>query len=258
MTSNLIIHIPHASTTIPPDIRKYILLDDKELKQEMLLMTDLYTDKVPISRANATTVKATVSRLVVDVERFRDDEREEMAKVGMGAVYTKTHDGRPLRRLAPEQREELLKRYYDPHHKKLMQVVGEALRNFDRCLIVDVHSFSSVPLHHEPDQAPGRPDICLGTDAFHTPDLLFKHARRFFEKQGLNVKENTPFKGTMVPAVFFRKNALVHSIMIEINRRLLIEDLGSAMKRKDDHILSGVADWIGEASDGLALTSKSN
>jgi hypothetical protein len=39
----------------------------------------------------------------------------------------------------------------------------------DHCLIIDVHSFSSVPLPHEPDQTPRRPEVCIGFDRFHSP-----------------------------------------------------------------------------------------
>ncbi len=245
MAINLIIHIPHASTYIPPDVRKDILLEDKVLDREILLMTDLNTDEVPVSSGQASVIKAPISRLVVDVERFRDDKNEEMAKVGMGAVYTNTHDGRPLRRLAPGQREELLKRYYDPHHEKLTKTVGDALRNCGNCLIVDVHSFSSIPLPHEPDQSSSRPDICLGTDAFHTPDSLYKHAKLFFEKQRFVVKRNIPFKGTMVPCAFYKKNPLVHSIMVEINRKWVVDtrersrNIAAAIP-----ILELLSDWI--------------
>lgn len=214
-------------------------------------MTDLHTDEVPISSGQVLVIKAPISRLVVDVERFRDDKDEEMAKVGMGAIYTKTHDGKPLRHLLPGQRKALLKRYYDPHHKKLTQAVEEALRSFDRCIIVDVHSFSSVPLPHEPDQSYDRPDICLGIDSFHTPASLFKHARSFFQKQGFLVKKNSPFKGTMVPEAFYQKNPKVSSIMVEINRRWLTDADAETIKPGTFRVLASLAEWIREAVDRM-------
>jgi hypothetical protein len=39
----IIIHVPHSSTFIPPEIRKDILLSDDELESELLGMTDWYT-----------------------------------------------------------------------------------------------------------------------------------------------------------------------------------------------------------------------
>ena len=59
-------------------------------------MTDAFTDEL-FALPNAIRVISPVSRLVLDVERLPDDS-EPMAKVGMGMIYTKTADGRPLRR----------------------------------------------------------------------------------------------------------------------------------------------------------------
>ena len=88
-------------------------------------MTDLYTDEVPLDRNLVKIIKAPVSRLVVDVERFRRDEDEPMARVGMGAVYTRTQDGRDLRALTEDSREEMLTCYYDPHHRRLTEATRE-------------------------------------------------------------------------------------------------------------------------------------
>ena len=122
-------------------------------------MTDLYTDEMPLDRNLVKVIKAPVSRLVVDVERFRRDEDEPMARVGMGAVYTSTQDGRELRALSEESREEMLRRYYDPHHRELTEATCEELAAHGRCLVIDVHSFSDAPLPHGKDQTVPRPDF---------------------------------------------------------------------------------------------------
>jgi N-formylglutamate amidohydrolase len=61
-------------------------------------MTDAFTDELfaPTS-FEAARVVFPVSRMVCDVERFPDGADEPMALRGMGAVYVKTTDGRPLR-----------------------------------------------------------------------------------------------------------------------------------------------------------------
>jgi hypothetical protein len=41
---------------------------------------------------------------VVDVERFKSDDQEPCAQVGMGAVYVKTTKGTPLRNLVNQRR----------------------------------------------------------------------------------------------------------------------------------------------------------
>ena len=83
MPPQTILHIPHASTHIPDDVR--FSLNPDELERELLLMTDRYTDALfALPRDVAVAVAFPVSRLVVDPERFPDDAVEPMARKGMG------------------------------------------------------------------------------------------------------------------------------------------------------------------------------
>ncbi|MGB8960160.1 MAG: N-formylglutamate amidohydrolase [Candidatus Aminicenantales bacterium] len=244
MRTGLIVHIPHSSVEIPPNIRQSLLLTDAELERELPVMTDLYTDEVPLDLNSIRIIKAPVSRLVVDVERFRRDEDEPMARFGMGAVYTRTHDGRELRALTEESREEMLRRYFDPHHRNLTAATRDELAEHGRCLIVDVHSFSDMPLPHEKDHNVPRPDICLGTDEFHTPRRLLESASAFFEGHGFSVKENSPFAGTMVPLEFLGEEPSVLSIMVEMNRKWLSDAETGAKKPTAGWLLGLLAEWI--------------
>ena len=127
MTTPLLLHIPHASTAIPEAYRRDFLADPAA---ELRLMTDWYTDELfdlPVPR-----VVFPVSRLVCDVERFRDDAQEEMARCGMGACYTNGHDGAPIRRLDAVRRETILRRWYDPHHARLTALTAAELSKVGR------------------------------------------------------------------------------------------------------------------------------
>ena len=64
-----------------------------------MVMTDAFTDELFDLGDTANKLVFSVSRLLVDPERFEDDDVEPMAGRGMGAVYTKTHDGQLLKRL---------------------------------------------------------------------------------------------------------------------------------------------------------------
>lgn len=122
-------------------------------------------------------IRVSVSRLVVDVERFVDDADEPMAARGMGVIYTRTADGSPLRRdLSAQERQALLDRWYWPHHQRLEQAVDQTLAEHGRCLVIDSHSFPASPLPYEPDQSPDRSEICLGSDEYHTPAELLQTA----------------------------------------------------------------------------------
>jgi len=81
-----------------------------------------------------------------------------------------------------------------------------------------------VPLPYELDQSEDRPDICLGTDAFHTPRVLAESAQRIFEEAGFSVAMNRPFAGALVPAAHYRSDSRVMALMIEVNRRLYMDE----------------------------------
>jgi len=216
-----VIHIPHASKTIPEKVLSTYAVPQDALAAELLRMTDHFTDELfQLASEKAASIVFPVSRLVVDPERFEDDTQEPMSARGMGAVYTKTSNGQPLRSsgFSNLQRKELLDEYYYPHHDRLDIAVRTAIEHHGKCLIIDGHSFSSFPLPHEFDQHPHRPDICIGTDGFHTPPWLVDVAAKIFRKYGFHVEVDRPFAGSIVPSSDYQRNSEVRSIMVEINR----------------------------------------
>jgi len=153
-----------------------------------------------------------------------------MAAKGMGAIYTKDSNGRKLREINENERNTLLQNIYDPYHTVISKEVQEVLNNFDECLIIDAHSFPSVPLPYETSQEIGRPLICLGTDPYHSPEDLAEFIQSFFEDINLMTAINKPFAGCYVPSKFLHHDKRVKSIMIEINRKLYMnEDTGQKM-----------------------------
>ena len=93
-----VVHVPHASRIIPSRYRDQFFLNDLELDQELVRMTDSFTDELFAMGADlAATVRHDVSRLLVDPERFEDDAAEPMAGRGMGVIYQRTSLQTPLR-----------------------------------------------------------------------------------------------------------------------------------------------------------------
>ena len=192
--SPIVLHIPHASRRIPNDIRSSILLSDDDLEKELIKMTDAYTDELFISDLiDAKKIVFPLSRLVVDPERFLDNNQEIMAVRGMGVIYTHTANGLPLRHpMSVEERKILIDKYYQPHHKKFESCVTACLKKFGRCMIIDCHSFSSIALPYELDQSKDRPDICIGVDDFHSPKWLVSNLSNEFEKFGYSTAKEIP------------------------------------------------------------------
>jgi N-formylglutamate amidohydrolase len=219
----LVLHVPHDSLVVPDSVRSQFLLDDSELKVELDRMTDHHTLALFADQTSeAQVVRAPVSRLVVDVERFARDEDEPMAARGMGAVYSLTCHLLPLRRpLVAEERGKLMQDYYHPHHAHLERAVDRTLERHGRCLVLDCHSFPSKALPYElADPASTRPEICIGSDDFHTSLLLAGAFASAFERAGSIVKLNDPFRGALVPNSRFRSDKRVAAVMVEVNRQL--------------------------------------
>ena len=161
MSSSIALHLPHASTLIPENLRDDFLLSDQELQAELNRITDHATDRIfQQAFPEAKAIVFPVSRLVVDPERFSDDFQEPMSQVGMGVTYTKGSLRQPLREQPSQaKRQELLERYYIPHHQKLTEAVEGALLANGHCLIIDGHSFPAWPLPYELQQTAFRPNL---------------------------------------------------------------------------------------------------
>jgi len=221
----MIFHIPHSCTNIPEKYQGLFVLGRKEIAEEISLMTDHHTEALfsSLGRNGDTVITSPVSRLLVDMERFEDDVFEKMADIGLGVVYTKTADGRELKKVSKESREKLLNEFYHPHHKRLTKAVFSELYRRGRAIIFDCHSFPSEPFSFESCDAV-RPDICLGFEAYHAPAGLVDVLRVQCEISGYTVAINSPFSGSIVPAHFWRHDGNVVSIMIEINRSLYMDE----------------------------------
>lgn len=209
-------------------------------------MTDAYTDEL-FALPDTTILQFPVSRLLVDVERFPNDTDEPMNKVGMGMLYTHTAYGKKLRRtLQPDETRTLVSQYYEVHHQRLLAKVEAELEKHGKALIVDCHSFPSLPLPCDSDQSTPRPQFCIGTDSFHTPEALIDTVLLNLEKMGYSVGINKPYAGALVPMGFYRIYRRVESIMIEVNRSLYMNELTGVKNSEFDFIKKQV--------QGLLLT----
>ena len=220
-SSNVILHVPHGSLVIPELEVSTFDLQGEELSQEALLMADFGTDSLAIRAYQASAIKPWVfvnrlSRLVVDPERFTDDS-EEMNAVGMGFAYTRTSDQRELRSVSDTQSRRLLQTYFEPYSNAFQELVGQVLEDRGSVNVIDLHSYAVEALPYELHQTEKRPGLCIGTDDFHTNFDLIEAARTAFENF-TSVGLNEPFSGTYVPLSFYRRDARVQSLMLEIRK----------------------------------------
>jgi N-formylglutamate deformylase len=226
--SPVILHVPHSAREIPPEVRAGIVLADSALERELGHIVDAHTAVLAEEAARAAAATPwrfvnRLSRLVVDPERF-PDEREEMLAVGMGAVYTRTAHKEPLRP-ADADPEPLVERYFRPYAKAMTDAVADRLAVTGRAVIIDVHSYPSARLPYELHGEGPRPEVCLGTDSFHTPPALVAAAREAFAPCG-ETRLDSPFSGAYVPLGFYGDEPRVSALMIEIRRDTYMTEPG--------------------------------
>jgi N-formylglutamate amidohydrolase len=244
-----ILHIPHASTVIPEDCLKDFCISNDEITRELLRMTDSYTNELYISDdPKVYRVETMFSRLCCDVERFREDEGEEMSKIGMGAIYTHGSYMQRIKNITTARREELLSTYYDPHHKKLYDAVTLALSEEQGCLIVDCHSFQTLARPYEVDALRQRPQIGIGTHPTHTPPQVTDLISKWAVLHGYSFALSEPYAGTIVPLPYFEKDIRVKSVMLEIRRDLYMNETTGTKNKNFDLICKEVQQLIGQLS----------
>ena len=225
--SCIILHVPHDSRIIPRSVSDNFLIDSTALEKELDLMTDTCTTKLAVEGARRSRVIPYVflnqlSRLVFDPERF-PDEREEMNSVGMGAVYEKTSSGTTLRAKDEAYESMIIEKFYKPYAQSFEELVETIYKKHGKVIIIDVHSYRKEIGSNELNGGLERPELCIGTDEYHTPALLNETAREAFADLG-TIIENQPFSGTYVPLKYYKNNDKIQSIMLEFRDDCLVTE----------------------------------
>ena len=216
MTSDLVVHVPHASTQIPDHAWDQFLVGREAVEHEATASADLYTDLLAHEAwPTAKIIAAVVSRIVVDVERYSNDEHEEMAQVCRGVIYTCDYRGEVIRRpLSSLERNELLRRYYEPHWARLKASAAGAV-------LVDLHTYPPEPWPVERSPSGNRPEIDIGFTEGLTPSDWVVALTRHFEAFGYLVGHNTPYRGVIDAGARA-------AVMIEIRRDVVGEPSSSS------------------------------
>ena len=142
MAANLLIHIPHTSLHLPQEFWHDVMVDQKIIEHNLSFMADYKVDELARD-IDCHKVIAKYSRLYCDVERFRNDTDEPMARLGMGAVYTHLPGGMQYRQVTPECREEIISQAYEPHHAQLNKLSQKIVTQHGSCMMIDLHSYSN-------------------------------------------------------------------------------------------------------------------
>ena len=204
--SPLVISIPHSGTDIPQDIAPLCNLAAKREHSDWAL-PELVS---PLSEA---TLAATVSRYIVDVNRFKS----RTGKATQPIIPRIDEVGQQLFTNYPSKQKQAdwLEQYYTPYYLHLENLLKEKLEQHERVLLVDLHSYD--------DKLFKTTDIILGTRKKQTisPDTLEK-LQFLFHEEGLTTQVDTPFSGGNIIASF-GKQTRIEAVQIEVPYSLYLE-----------------------------------
>lgn len=143
---------------------------------------------------------------------------------GLGTIPRIVGDGQEiyLGRIPVEEALARIDRLYRPYHAGLRELVQRTQRSFGTCIVVDAHSMPSSGLDRD---GPAKPDIILGdrfgtSAAGHITDI----AEAAFAKLGLSVTRNRPYAGGFITEHYGAPSSGVHTLQIEINRALYMNE----------------------------------
>ncbi len=204
--SPLVISIPHSGTDIPQDIASLCNLAAKREHTDWALQELV----APLSE---TTLVATVSRYIVDVNRFKP----RAGKATQPIIPRIDEKGNLLFNNYPSKQKQAdwLEQYYTPYYLHLENLLNEKSEQHKRVLLVDLHSYD--------DKLFKTTDIILGTRKKQTlsPDTLEK-LQVLFHEEGLTTRVDTPFSGGNIIATF-GKQARIEAVQIEVPYSFYLE-----------------------------------
>ncbi len=234
----LVLDSPHSGRVNPPDFGT--VLDEAALRSgEDCFVDTLY---LPATARGVPLLAAQWSRLYLDVNRHGDDIDPELldaawpepkppspkARLGKALVWRTLDDGRPIyaRRLSVSEVQQRIDRVHAPYHRTLRYLLDDAHARFGRVVHINCHSMNAVAgAHGEGGPGRARADFMLGDRDGTTCDpALTAFVRDTLAGMGYDVKVNDPFKGVALVQAFSDPAANRHSLQIEINKRLYMEE----------------------------------
>lgn len=263
--SPLVVDSPHSWCDYPADFAP------SARREDLLTSWDAFVDELFGSAVGlgATMVRARFPRFYLDVNRARDDvdtgliegvwpepaNPTKRSAVGMGLIRRLALPGIPVYadKLSVEAVQNRIKTCYDPYMAALGDLIEQTHRRFGLVVHLDCHSMKSRGNAMNDDPGCARPDIVVSdrdgaTSAPEFTDLV----ARLFREAGYSVGINDPYKGGELVSRFSDPAAGRHSIQIELNRALYMDEGQFVRKSPGFEKLKGnIGDILGEMSGYL-------
>lgn len=250
----LVFDSPHSGLTIP-DFERTV---SDEL---VLLAADTYVDDLFgfAPSIGAPLLIADFPRSFLDLNRSLQDVDLEMvegewphpvrasaaARRGMGLTWRYAWGDTPMhdRKLTVKELEDRIDTYWRPYHRELVRLLDETHAAFGKVYHVDCHSMPAIGHALSPDP-PGtvRKDMVVGDyDGQSSEPEFVRLVATTLESFGYSVSLNDPFRGAELIAAYSKPSANRHSIQIELNRKLYMDETSREKSAGYDELKANLA-----------------
>ena len=236
LSKPIVVDVPHAGEWVPDEVWGEMTENPSVLKRDL----DLYVDEIwqDAPSLGCILLASDVSRYVVDLNRACDDVTSESV-VGRsavmapgyyrdrGVVWANTTDGIAVLRepMSEADFQRRLDRFYHPYHQALQGAIDAVVAAFGYCILVDGHSMPSMGRKQHGDTGKRRADIVPGDiDGAACASAVTRTAERHFLSHGYTVSTNQPYQGGWITRNYGRPSQGVHSLQIECNRDLYMDE----------------------------------
>lgn len=210
--SPVILGLPHTGTYLPDDILARLNPVGRKLADTDWHIHRLYDGLLP----DATTVRATFHRYVIDANRSPDDENLYPGQNTTGLVPLIDFDGQPIWTEEPSADgiAERLAGFHAPYHAALEAEIERVRAKHGIAILYDCHSIRS----HIPFLFNGiLPDFNIGTNSGKSCDPRLEAAlSEVAEASGRTWVVNGRFKGGWTTRHYGQPEKGVHAVQMEL------------------------------------------
>src|SRR4051812_4934858 len=233
----VVFNSPHSGSIYPPAFLSAARLDLAQLRRsEDSFVDQLFTGVVgrgfPLMRAHFPRCYVDVNREPYELDpRMFDGRLPSFANTrsmrvagGLGTVARVVGDAQEIyhQRIPIDDALRRIEGLYKPYHRALRRLLTSVHRDFGAAVLVDCHSMPSTA--GTKDDRP-RADIVLG-DRYGTScvPIVSEVIEATFRELGYAVSRNKPYAGGFITEHYGNPAAGLHSIQIEINRALYMDE----------------------------------
>ncbi|MBI3419996.1 MAG: N-formylglutamate amidohydrolase [Proteobacteria bacterium] len=260
----LLLDSPHSGRFYPDDFR--FICPQAWLRQTEDALVDELFASAP--KQGITFLHALFARSYIDPNRAENDIDPRMLDGAWPAPLAPTERSlaghgliRHLCRGAPvyagklsiEEVKRRIETCYRPYHATLEKSLGELKNHFGTVWHINCHSMPSA-LHHTAALTPLHPqaDFILGDrDGSSCEKVFTAFAAQTLRALGYCVALNDPYKGVEVIARYGKPGQGVHSLQLEVNRALYMDEKTlqpsagfEKLRHSLEHLISELRGWV--------------